>query len=318
MRWLVGLCLSAIVLPALIGCRNSCDRVESELRAREQDVRILREELQNAHFYNQLLLRQMQAYAGLPGPDGVVPALSEPYPVRSIRFGRQTGGRPSETLPGDDALQVQLEPIDPEGQAIKAPGHLLLQAIEINPEGLKRPLSVWEIPADQLRENWRNGLFTTGYLLTLPWKVWPSTERLRLIALFRMVDGRCFEADKDITVRVLPEYKRKLETPANPNKAIVPSPEKIPPMPRSEGQSEEPPPVKKSMPPADNDATPPPFPPPPPTGKGSPPAGNGSTLPSPDPIPPPPPPPPGDGPALMSSSANGPTIRLLKPIKMVE
>src|SRR5256885_3879302 len=40
-----------------------------------------------------------------------------------------------------------------DGQAIKAPGHLRVTALEISPEGLKAPLSTWEIPPQELRRS---------------------------------------------------------------------------------------------------------------------------------------------------------------------
>ena len=44
----------------------------------------------------------------------------------------------------------------------------------------------------------------------LPWKVWPSTEKLRVIAQFSLADGRFFEADKDVTIRLAPKAYRKV------------------------------------------------------------------------------------------------------------
>lgn len=205
---LLPTCLAAAFAVGLIGCRSSCDKVEAELRAREEDVRTLRDDLQRSSLHNQLLLREIAAVRGEPGPNGLVEKPTEPWPVRSIRLGRQTGGRASDTCPGDDALVVMLEPIDCEGQPIKAPGSMLVAVLEAPEEGIKRPLSVWEVSAEELRGKWQSGLFTTGYVVNLPWKVWPSTPKLRVSVRFRMVSGRVFEADKDITVRLAPAHLR--------------------------------------------------------------------------------------------------------------
>ena len=211
MRCLVASCFGLALVVAACGCR-SCHRVESELRARETDVRELREELDRCSIFNQALQHELRSLRGdlPPGSDGQPPAA---YPVRSIVLGRQTGGRDSENCPGDSSLQVQLEPRDTEGHAIKAPGSLFLQVQEITKEGVKRPLSSWEIPQDKLRKTWKPGLLTTGYVLNLPWKVWPSTDKLRVTAQFQLADGRVFEADKDITVRVTPADRRPVVAP---------------------------------------------------------------------------------------------------------
>jgi hypothetical protein len=215
MRWPAALGLGAALVLGPAGCRSTKSNVvEAELRARESDVRTLREELDRAEFLNQALSRELCAVRGQPGPAGVVEKPTEPYPVRSIRLGRGTSGRPAD-CGGDDALQVQVEPIDCDGQVLKAPGSLYVEAIEVTKEGLKRPLSSWQVLPEELRRKYQSGLFNSGYMLTFPWKVQPSTEKLRVLARFQMPDGRLFEADKDITVRVMPEQRRpQLPAPA--------------------------------------------------------------------------------------------------------
>ena len=226
MRWPVALTLGAALAACSSGCR-SCDKVESQLRARESDVQHLKGELGRAEFHNGLLLRELQATRGLPGPFGVVERPSEPYPVRSLQLGRGTRGRPSETLGGDDALEVMVEPVDSDRHVIKAPGRLHLEVQEVSTEGIKTLLATYDIAPDQLRRNWQSGLFNTGYKLTLAWKAWPGSEKLRITARFEMIDGRGFEADKDITVRVVPEKQRPTFTmpltPGLPSPTLIPS-----------------------------------------------------------------------------------------------
>jgi hypothetical protein len=230
MRCLVACSLGLSLLIAAVGCRH-CDRVESELRARENDVRELREELDRCGVYNQTLKQEVHALRGQLGAplDGPPPAA---YPVKSVGLGRQTGGRSNDICPGDDALQVQLEPRDPDGSVIKAPGQVLIQAQEITPEGTKRPLSSWTIPPEQLHLAWLNGVLTTGYLLNLPWKVWPSTKKLRVSSVFQLPDGRVFEADRDIEIRLTPLNQRPAIAP---NTTPTPAPA-FPPPPRPTGE----------------------------------------------------------------------------------
>jgi hypothetical protein len=226
MRWTGAMTLCA-ALAALSGCRN-CSRVEAELAAREKDVATLKEELSRTEFVAHGLMRELAARDGVPGPDGVVRPPTTPYPVRSIRLGRRTS-----QLPDGDGLEVQIEPIDTEGQAIKAPGLAQVEVQELTPEGLKKPLSYWDLSPDQLRRSWQSGLFSQGYILTFRWKAVPRTEKLRVIARFRMMDGRTFETDKDITLSV-PPYRGK--PPAEPElpmplpeKPAEKAPEKMPP-----------------------------------------------------------------------------------------
>jgi hypothetical protein len=112
------------------------------------------------------------------------------------------------------------------------PGTAIVQVVEIGPDGIKRPLSSWDISQDQLRHSWKNGLLTTGYVLVLPWKVWPSTEKLRVTVQFRLADGRLFEADREVTVRVAPINERP--RPAPVIVPSVPAPEPLSPSPPKE------------------------------------------------------------------------------------
>jgi hypothetical protein len=251
MRCFMACCLALSLMIAASGCR-SCERVESELRAREDDVRQLREELDRCSVYNQTLQQEVHMLRGQLGmpAHGAPPAA---YPVQTLTLGRQTGGRSQDLYPGDDALQVQVEPRDPDGHVIKAPGQLLILAQEITPEGTKRPLSSWMIPPEQLRKTWVNGLLTTGYLLNLPWKIWPTTEKLRITAQFQLADGRVFEADRDVTVRLMPPGQRpsaaSSPAPAPPTKEgepmLLPAPHPIDP-----AKPETPPPSELPLEPA--------------------------------------------------------------------
>ena len=81
-------------------------------------------------------------------------------------------------------LQVFVEPRDGDGHTLKAPGTLTVHAFEITTEGLKKPLCSWEVSANESRRSWKSGLLSTGYSLVLPWKVWPSYDKVRVVAQF--------------------------------------------------------------------------------------------------------------------------------------
>jgi hypothetical protein len=213
---------------AACGCRShSCELVESQLHAREADVQLLRGELDRAHAINHDLQAQLlAARAGPPAypPGEPCPPAAAAYPVHTLTLGRQTGGYDADGCPGDEALQVVLEPRDADNQTVKVPGTAVVQALEVTPEGIKKPLSTWEVSEDDLRRSWRSGLLSTGYALVLPWRMWPSTEKLRVVVQLRTADGRLFEADKDVSVRLAPGAPPPAPPPAAP-----PGPPTLPP-----------------------------------------------------------------------------------------
>jgi hypothetical protein len=184
------------------GCHN-CDLVEAELRTRENELHEARAEVDRLEALNQALLHEMgdmrQAGCKLP------PELAgQTYTIRQVCLGPATGGYDDDKCPGDEALRVVLEPRDVDGHTVKAPGSVHLDVMEISSEGLKTPLSSWDLGELELRRTWRCSLFCTGYVVILPWKTWPTSERLRVVAQFRLADGRLFETDRDVAIRLPP------------------------------------------------------------------------------------------------------------------
>jgi hypothetical protein len=252
MRPSVACVLGVTLAACAAGCRSNSALVESQLRQRDNQVRELQDEVGRCGSYNQALEQEVRNLRG----DGLSPDAPERgapgYPVRSLSIGRGTGGRDDHGLPGDEALEVHLEPRDPEGNVTKVPGTAVVQVVEIGPDGIKRPLSSWDISQEQLRQSWRTGLLTTGYVLVLPWKVWPSIEKLRVTVQFRLADGRLFEADRDVTVRVAPANQRPLPSPVViPSFPLPPGPailDETGPMPRANDKAAPQPAAPKTAP----------------------------------------------------------------------
>jgi hypothetical protein len=224
-----GLLVSALFLA---GCRN-CDLVEAELRSRDNELRELRAELDHMGAQRDALERQFGAAHLEGGPHLPPEAAAQVYSLKSIALGRSTGGLNDDKDPGDEALQVLVEPRDSDNHTVKAPGTLTVLAFEVSPEGVKKPLSSWRIPPDQLRRTWRSGLLTTGYSVVLPWKAYPSSEKMRVVAQLVLPDGRLFEADKDVTVHLVPVAFQKGGPRPCPLEVDEPPPGEVPlPMPR--------------------------------------------------------------------------------------
>ncbi|MGL4555339.1 MAG: hypothetical protein ACRC33_29580, partial [Gemmataceae bacterium] len=115
---ILGIALAA----GACGCRSgSASRVESELAARESDVRVLKDDLARSEGLSATLFRELQAARGQPGPHGVVEQPTPLYPVKAIALGGMTGGVSSETCAGDEALQVMIEVRDCENHPLKVP-----------------------------------------------------------------------------------------------------------------------------------------------------------------------------------------------------
>lgn len=221
MRRLVFVLFTGIV-SCLSGCRstNNSDLIEAELRARSDELRKARSNLDRTQAYNEYLQRELRHTRRNCAGKSTPPGISTSTAVLKVELARQTGGYDKDGIPGDEMLQVVLEPTDADGHGIKAPGRLEVHALDINKEGLKKPICSWLVDEDELRRSWRSGLLSTGYFIRLPWKNWPTSRKVRVVVRFLTTDQRLFEADRDVTVRLLPAMLRK--SGPTPHAATVP------------------------------------------------------------------------------------------------
>jgi hypothetical protein len=251
-----------LLLLSAAGCRNN-DLVEGQLRTCERDLRETREALCRLESHNEALQRELITLHH--GPGQVPPEyLAQVSTVRRIVLGRQTGGYNDDYGPADTSLQVVLEPRDGEDQRIKAPGSAHIEALEINQEGLKMPLSAWDLSLEQMRRSWREGLFGSGYYLVLPWKVPPHSTSLRVVVRFMLPDGRTFEADRDVTVHLPSRAEPHPLLPGDGPMLLDPRPALPPPRPLEAAPPAPLPPLRPAAPPPPRPVGPEtPLPPPP-------------------------------------------------------
>lgn len=239
MRWtLAGMCW--IGLLAGFGCRSNSrtDLLEAELRTRERQLHELQSELARTRAVNQAFEHELRTV--VPGPiSSLNPETALVLgPLQGIELGRGTGGVDEDNIPGDENLLLVVVPRDQDGSEVKATGSLSVTAFEVTPEGVKLPLSSWEIPAVSLRPTWKSGLFSTGFHVLLAWKTPPTTEQLRVVVQFRLTNGRVYETDKDIKIRPLLNIPRPTYVPPQPGPELLVPPlsEELPP-PREQSSS---------------------------------------------------------------------------------
>lgn len=224
--------IASCLVSAAAGCRGlgkpdkRYDLLTAELRTRERELLEARAELAQYRLLADTYQRQGTPCDLSPCGPAFHPASTSPaLPVRDIALANGTGGIDDDGLPGDEALQIVLVPRDADGSPVKTPGTLRVSAYDVTPSGLKAPIGRWEVPPDQLRKAWRNGLFSTGYFVPLQWDQLPSRGKVRLVARFTTLDGQEFETDKDVTVKPLAEAGSTPSIPTTP----PPSGPNIPP-----------------------------------------------------------------------------------------
>jgi hypothetical protein len=188
------------LVAGVIGCRSRSDLVEAELRTRDRELREARARLASTEMFALAMERELresrQCQPGAAVAAGVQPIL------KGIEVGRQTAGYDDDRIPGDEGIQVVVVPRDTDGHAVKATGRLRITLFDITAENQKLLLSTHEIPAVDLRTKWQAGLLNTGYFVKIPWAVVPHSEKLRVVAEFASTDGRTFENERDVTIRL--------------------------------------------------------------------------------------------------------------------
>lgn len=217
------------------GCRaitrNPYDKIEAELRTRERELAEARAELRDSKLLNEAYGRTPR---GLPCNDpGTAPFL----PIKEIVLGSGTGGVDNDNLPGDESLQVVIVPRDGDNSAVKVPANVTVLAFDVAKNGTKTAIGRWDVAPERLGKTWKGGLFATGYYLALQWDRPPSYDRVKLVVQLQTLDGRTFEAEREVSVRVLSNAGREQYLPLPmvpgsteplPPPALVPS---VPPKP---------------------------------------------------------------------------------------
>jgi hypothetical protein len=201
------------------GCKSSrSDLVEAELRYANRQLREVAEERDRLAALNEAFSATLRGGppCPMPGRGGM-----SPIDVRDVQIGRGTGGIDEDNCSGDEGILVVLVPRDADGSAVKAAGQARITVVAVSPEGLKAPVSTWTVTDAYLKRNWKAGLLSSGYFISLPWLVVPPSEKLRIVAQFQTVDGAVFEAERDVQVR-LPHLRP--DAPARPlDPGIIPS-----------------------------------------------------------------------------------------------
>jgi len=190
--------LAAGLLSQAAGCRPNkrYDLLEAEIRTREHELANTRLQLEQAQNLNRAYAQQ--------SPNAAPPSPHAPayIPVKEIALARGTGGVNDDSVPGDEGLMVVVVPKDEDGAAVKVPARLDIAAWEITPAGMKNPIGNWSVPAEKVRPTWRSGFISTGYFVAVPWQTYPSQERVRVAVRLTTLDGRAFETDRDIFVKL--------------------------------------------------------------------------------------------------------------------
>ena len=127
--------------------------------------------------------------------------------VREIRLHAVlTGGIDRDGLPGDEGIQVAIEPLDDRGRVVAASGAIAIALMDHTlPAGNQR-LAFWTFDARRAAEKAQQGGLSDGLLFDLMWdgQRYPAHRELSVYVRYTTSDGRQLNTHSKIRVR-LPE-----------------------------------------------------------------------------------------------------------------
>ena len=154
---LVG-CLLAIASGCESGGKLSLSEQMNILR---EENRELASQLEQSGRENKQLRGQIQVLSGL---DAEV-RLENLYDLERIKITRYTNFYDKDKDGGKEKLIVYIQPIDQQGDVVKATGAVDVQLWDLNRENGEALLGQWHVGAEELQEMWFATLITINYRL---------------------------------------------------------------------------------------------------------------------------------------------------------
>ena len=133
--------------------------------------------------------------------------LGQLYTVRRISLASGTGGASTDDKPGDDAVKVNVAPIDQYGSVLKAAGSVKVQVFDLAALQGKNLLAECDYDPNAAAKNWASGLFSSYYAFTLPLPAEPPAHgELTVRAEFtEYLTGKTFTTQQVIKVALPPK-----------------------------------------------------------------------------------------------------------------
>jgi len=146
------------------GCQStqSCLPLEEQITALNKKNKQLANQLEQANAANKQLNKQIQVLSGLP--EGAKP--QELYGLQSVKIGQYTNLYDKDKDGKKEKLIVYIQPIDHDGDAVKAIGAVDVQLLDLNKEPDQALLGEWHIKPGELQKLWFAGLISTNFRLT--------------------------------------------------------------------------------------------------------------------------------------------------------
>ena len=193
------------------GARRTTDLLEAKLRQQEDRIASLNRDLETARAQAESAQREsgiLQAKAAGQRDETLLPEQAEVlFSVQAIRFSSLlTGALDRDGNPGDDVLNVVLQPVDADGELLKVPGSLKLELLDLSRDSGRQTIADWSWTVDESRTLWSRGAFGSGFVTQVPLPARVTSTELLLHARLTTIDGRQFDTSR--TIRIEPPSEK--------------------------------------------------------------------------------------------------------------
>lgn len=200
------------------GCasRGNAELLEAQLRRQEDQLYAMHAKLTQSESELTLARREMETLRVALAERGERTLLPEQsrllHRLAGVRVQKYfSGGLNRDEEPGDDLLNVVVVPHDEDGETVKSPGELEIEAIDLSAPEHEQQLGVWRFSSEEVARHWHSGL-TTGFQFRMPWQMPPASENIVLHARFRTLDGRQFGTSTEIQITPNPEVVARAQS----------------------------------------------------------------------------------------------------------
>jgi len=162
-RYTLYAILAGCLLTFLPGCENTSriPLLEEEVSTLKQGKTQLTRQLEQSKSKNKQLKKQLQVLSGLPEDK-----LENLYRLQRIKISRYTNLYDKDKDAQYEKLIVYIQPMDEDGDIVKATGAVDVQLWDLNKKADQALLGQWHVTPDKLKKLWFATLITINYRLT--------------------------------------------------------------------------------------------------------------------------------------------------------